>query len=437
MLRKTPQQQPSPTNRKRVAQFASNLQESVSSSLTILKEASEMDSSKAASSSSMGCGCGNDSSNHSCVSRAAQRKYIQWKGVPRPKRVAFTSGLLSLGLLFLIDRATTVTTSSSKWARMMYEDNPQSLRGPASTNDERPRDLHIAFVGDSVTRYMYLDLVYYLHTNQWVADSDAPNILNAKQFPSWNDHYYASNMALRPNEECDCFRNNPSNGTAIDKEETIENRYYRDIERNNHVTFIEVFGGYSAHGHWKPNNIFLDKNQQQHREMDFDKLQSDPFVWRYDWPGLIREYLNNLEPKPDYLVFNEGLWIEHELNDAEVRHSIKDALDDTGITGIYKTTTLPNINSGLAKRSAGIVFNRHDDAMCELIGNVLDLTWTKDLGDEHYWDGVHFKPHVNRGMNKELLDFLQHMNDKKNQPSNDGEHRVQQNGDDGHPAIIL
>ena len=440
MLRKTQpsQAQCSPKTRKRLGPFASNMQESVSSN-------SEMDGAKDASSSSSSGGfcCGNNNT----VSRAVQRKYIQCQGVPRRKRLAFTSGLLSLAVLFLVDRATTTHDSSSQWARMMYEDNQpqqqQSLRGGRqSLSDERPRDLHIAFVGDSVTRYMYLDLVYYLQTNQWVADNDAPNILNAKHFPSWNDHYEASNEALRPNEECDCFRNNPSNGTAIDKEETIENRYYRDLERNNYVTFIQVFGGYPAHGHWRPHEIFLDHNndnqkQQQHREMDFEKLQRDPFVWRYDWPGLIREYLNQLEPKPEYLVFNEGLWIEHELNDADVRQSIQDALDDTGIIGIYKTTTLPNINSGLAKRSAGVVFNRHDDAMSELIGNVLDFTWTKDLGDEHYWDGVHFKPHVNRGMNMELLDFLQRLKDNKNQPSSrGGEHSVQQHEYAGHRTKV-
>jgi hypothetical protein len=299
---------------------------------------------------------------------------------------------------------TTTTMSSSKWARMMYELEPGKTEPAELPSVERPRDLHIAFVGDSVTRYMYLDLVYFLLHNKWIQDDDYPNILNAKHYPSWNAHYNASNMALSPNEECDCFRNNPENSSHIDKEETIENRYFADPERNNYATFIEVFGGYQAHGHLMPQDAF---QQHQNKELDFGKLLTDPFVWRHDWPGLIRDYLNKMTPKPDYLVFNEGLWIEHELGNEQVRISIKNALTDTGIIGIYKTTTLPNINSGLAKRSAGVVFNRHDDAMCELIGNYLDFSWTKELGNEHYWDGVHFKPHVNRGMNMELLDFLQ------------------------------
>ena len=197
------------------------------------------------------------------------------------------------------------------------------------------------------------------------------------------------------------------NSSHIDKEETIENRYFADPERNNYATFIEIFGGYSPHGHWHPQDAYKP------HELDFDKLQNDPFVWRHDWPGLIRNYINKLEPKPEFLVFNEGLWIEHELGNEEIQQSIKDALEETGIIGIYKTTTLPNINSGLAKRSAGVVFNRHDDAVCEKIGICLDFSWTKDLGDEHYWDGVHFKPHVNRGMNMELLDMLQKLKEGK------------------------
>ncbi|CAB9507687.1 expressed unknown protein [Seminavis robusta] len=336
-------------------------------------------------------------------------KYIQIRNISRRKWLILFVVLVNFSILVVVDRMTTRTQSTSKWARMMYEDSgakSASLRGSAGNRQPSSgtiSDLHIAFVGDSVTRYMYLDLVYFLRHNKWVQDNDSPNILNAKQFPSWNDHYNASTLALAPNEECDCFRLNPKNSSHIDKEETIENRYYADPERNNYATFIEVFGGYQAHGHLLPEEAYV-----QHRHaMDFDRLQTDPFVWRHDWPGLIRNYLNEMNPKPDYLVFNEGLWIEHELGDEDVRQSIKDALDDSGIIGIYKTTTLPNINSGLAKRSAGVVFNRHDDAMCELIGNYLDFSWTKDLGDEHYWDGVHFKPHVNRGMNMELLDMLQ------------------------------
>lgn len=377
------------------------------------------------------CSLKSEGGGHNTISRFLQRKYIQVQNIPRRTRWLFLAGCLSLGILVAIDRATTVTMSSSKWARMMYEDQSAApaaaviggtIRASNHQNNngnhqqqaevppailERPRDLHIAFVGDSVTRYMYLDFVYYLKTNQWVHDEEYPNILNAKHFPSWNDHYNASMLALAPHEECDCFRNNPKNSSHIDKEETIENRYFSDPERNNYATFIEIFGGYPPHGHWQPEEVY------KKHVLDFEQLQTDPFVWKYDWPALIRKYLSKLDPRPDYLVFNEGLWIEHELGDEDVRQSIKDALDDTGIIGIYKTTTLPNINSGLAKRSAGVVFNRHDDVMCDMFENYLDLTWTKDLGDEHYWDGVHFKPHVNRGMNMELLDKLQKLRAKK------------------------
>jgi hypothetical protein len=339
------------------------------------------------------------------LNRVLWTKYIRFQSMPKRTRATLWVGLLCFCVLVTIDRMTTTTMSSSKWARMMYEVGPgKSGSAEVPSTVERPQDLHIAFVGDSVTRYMYLDLVYFLRHNKWIQDDDYPNILNAKHYPSWNAHYNASNQALSPNEVCDCFRNNPENSSHIDKEETIENRYFVDRERNNYATFIEVFGGYQSHGHLMPQDAF---QQRQHSELNFDKLLTDPFVWRHDWPGLIRNYLNKMTPKPDYLVFNEGLWIEHELGNEEVQISIKNALDDTGIIGIYKTTTLPNINSGLAKRSAGVVFNRHDDAMCKLIGKYLDFAWTKDLGNEHYWDGVHFKPHVNRGMNMELLDFLQ------------------------------
>lgn len=347
------------------------------------------------------------------IYRSLLTKYIELQNMSRQSRATIVFGIFLFCTIVTIDRCTTTTMSHSKWARMMYEDGktPNTRGAAALPVVERPRDLHIAFVGDSVTRYMYLDLVYFLKHNRWVQDDEYPNILNAKHFPSWNDHYNFSNAALAPNEQCDCFRNNPKNSSHIDKEETIENRYYSDPELNNYATFIEIFGGTAPHGHW------LARDAHKPHVLDFEKLQNDPFVWRQDWPGLIRNYLNKLTPKPDFLVFNEGLWIEHELGNVDVQQSIKDALEDTGIIGIYKTTTLPNINSGLAKRSAGVVFNRHDAAMCEMIENYLDFSWTKDLGDEHYWDGVHFKPHVNRGMNMELLDYLQVLKRRKETPA--------------------
>lgn len=61
---------------------------------------------------------------------------------------------------------------------------------------------------------------------------------------------------------------------------------------------------------------------------------------------MLRNYVTQLIPKPDYIVINEGLWPTHgfsgvmdEQNGTSVFHEIKKVLDEWNIHGIYKTTT--------------------------------------------------------------------------------------------------
>jgi len=252
---------------------------------------------------------------------------------------------------------------------------------------------------------MYLSLAYFLKYGRFVEDHDHPNIWALRDFSNYNELYNFSTHVLSPYEECNCYRHKIPGTKGISKEGTIENRYFADPERNNYITYIQMFGSYPPHGHWTPAEVHSSK----HVKPNFTYPLS-PFVWRYDWGGLIREYLAKLEHKPQYLVFNEGLWVEHELRNAAVRQSIKDALDETGIIGIYKTTTLPHFNTAnsLMKIPASVVCNRHDKAMCDIMdGRCLDLSWTKYLGREHKWDRSHFTPHVNKVM---VLQFLEMYN---------------------------
>jgi hypothetical protein len=95
--------------------------------------------------------------------------------------------------------------------------------------------LRVAFVGDSVTRYMYLSLAAYLRRGRWVGEKDAPNILVGKHFPTWNPFYNYTNNYFRPYEQCDCFRLDGKE----DSETAIENRYFVDPVRDNALYFFQ------------------------------------------------------------------------------------------------------------------------------------------------------------------------------------------------------
>jgi hypothetical protein len=94
--------------------------------------------------------------------------------------------------------------------------------------------LRVVFVGDSLTRYMYLSLAAYLRQGRWIdEDKDVPNILEEKQFSGgWDSFYNCSKNYFRPYEQCDCFR-----PKFVRK--TIENRYFVDPVRDNALYFFQ------------------------------------------------------------------------------------------------------------------------------------------------------------------------------------------------------
>ena len=62
-----------------------------------------------------------------------------------------------------------------------------------------------SMVGDSLTRYQYLNLVDFLVHGEWNNYGDLPNE-NEKKFSGWNQFYEITNSRMGGHEICDCFR---------------------------------------------------------------------------------------------------------------------------------------------------------------------------------------------------------------------------------------
>merc|ERR1712238_23419 len=135
--------------------------------------------------------------------------------------------------------------------------------------------------------------------------------------------------------QCDCFRENYWDKPFFPEKYT-ENWYYYDPKNDNVLIYIQKFGKLPLHGHWNPENIFQKNHKLEHNFSTYI-----PDAWNYTWAQGIREHLGKMDPKlmPTHLVFNQGLWTDHDLIDPKVQDSIIEALNDTGIKGIYKTTT--------------------------------------------------------------------------------------------------
>ena len=126
--------------------------------------------------------------------------------------------------------------------------------------NDRPHGLHIAFLGDSITRYQSLSLSHYLHTGYWL-DDDSQLLTDKKTGKTWMqffqshvDYFGAAHF------QCDCFRNEWRKEVYI--KTVTENRYHYDPCRDNVIYTMNRFGKVPFRGHyaaattnaWRTNN---------------------------------------------------------------------------------------------------------------------------------------------------------------------------------------
>ena len=107
---------------------------------------------------------------------------------------------------------------------------------------------HIAFIGDSITRYQYVSLVYFLTTGSWT--SPPPSNVRESVWPSWPDFLVGSSARI-VHEQCDCFR---PEGHPADLSVFAENRFYQLPKRGVmtapiSVTFLQWFLPCPLNGH--------------------------------------------------------------------------------------------------------------------------------------------------------------------------------------------
>ncbi|EEC50020.1 predicted protein [Phaeodactylum tricornutum CCAP 1055/1] len=258
----------------------------------------------------------------------------------------------------------------------------------ALASDTRPRNLNLAMVGDSVTRFQYISLIYFLSTGYWIDDRERPDLLKPRMRSSWNDWLNYSNTLFSPHEQCDCFR--------FDNYRSIENRYFQD-NRNNSVIMIVKFGSARVHGFYTWERV--NRREVRMLQITNRSQQFPPHAWDYNWTDLIQQHIAKLAPKPEFLVFNAGIH-RHNLGSPMVQQEIQTALRQHSIIGIFKTTSFPK---------AVRTFQKHpvDEALCGgVFPNCVNLDWTFNVSDSHYIDKHHFDSPVNTLMNQQLLEYI-------------------------------
>lgn len=260
---------------------------------------------------------------------------------------------------------------------------------------QRPPQLRVVFVGDSLSRYMYLSLAYYVKNGLW-APRGHKLLEKVKDTnpTAWNEWLLYAHEQLET-ELCDCYRYWTHSFKWYNH---CENRYFFDTSY--HISFITKFGGNPFHGHVMPPQVYSSYGINQTKSH---------YEWVHStWADLVDEYVALWNPKPDIFLFNQGHWKGHELRDEVVLEGLRDALRRHNIRGIYRTTTYRQDEREESEAATIRAFRnrktrQHDALVCQYF-DCLNVSWTAWVSTAEYVDALHFRASINNRMNQQFLE---------------------------------
>ena len=277
-----------------------------------------------------------------------------------------------------------------------------------------PQNLNIVMVGDSVTRYQYLSLVYFLKFGRWInPNSNSAKMVIKKSTHTMFEWYNFSKSMLSPFEQCDCFSDDAADYKSMGVND-IENRYFREPTRNNSVTYLQKLGhktNWKTPLHFKSqwnlsdiNSIGIGKPLHHDHNLVTGVFGRDVnYIHETgNWTQFIKDFVSNLQPKPNVFIFNQGLWNHDDFTKTSIQKEIVGAISDAGMISIYKTTTKWQD----AGPVGGNVMDEYEQQFCNLTDYCLDLSWTGVVPESLYIDRAHFYEPVYAWFNINLLNTL-------------------------------
>ena len=277
---------------------------------------------------------------------------------------------------------------------------------------------HVLMIGDSMMRYQYLNLAYYLSSGKWRSPSP-PNEEEA-QHGSWAAFYATTNARLKT-EVCDCYR-----PTVLDYTKYLENRYFIDLSHNFRISYVQQLGSnlFSPHtlGYM---NAYCTK-EKGCVQKGCTAGQCVPSTHPIDHVG-------NGSPisgpaawvtmacslRPDTVVVNMGLW--YILNDptgyAQVVDASKQILACPGMQStkfVWKTTTPRSVEIGNQNNAnvgdpvlVALLKDHKEWSVFDANGIVQQLKgYAAAQSHNMFWDPVHFRTPVYAGLNQVFLTQL-------------------------------
>jgi hypothetical protein len=267
------------------------------------------------------------------------------------------------------------TSIPNRWRLKIARCSLDITRDKARVCLTRAAPRGVMLIGDSVTRYQYLNLVYFLETGEWYSPN--PRNSNEKEFGSWHAFHKITNARLGGRELCDCFRKENRSG------QISESRMYQDRELS--VTYVQMFNPPIIRMHGleyirrcspfcPPNESFAEV---------FDASQSP-------------DRLVDLAGSHSISLINMGHWYKKSGGASRVVSARFVSVLSRAENIHWKTTTFPgNRESEFASKFKGVF-----DAYA--LTTALPTNATHSL----MWDRLHFTEDVYRGLNEALLSYI-------------------------------
>lgn len=169
-------------------------------------------------------------------------------------------------------------------------------------------DIHVIFIGDSLTRYQFLATAFRIYH-----DDKIPHyIVNEKLHRSWLDFFKNTTNIFEGSMKCDCFRYENYRKLGNSFSFSRENRFFSfQVQCEDRpvttvlITFIQFFGDRtSLHGRVFPTNIADARPGRRMRKSRWKHLQLH---------SAIKGFIGQMRNKPTHIIVNAGIWPHKEL----------------------------------------------------------------------------------------------------------------------------
>jgi hypothetical protein len=193
------------------------------------------------------------------------------------------------------------------------------------------RSVHILFMGDSVTRYQFLDLAWAVHSKG--KPLSRKHSFEGAGWKNWEEFYRGTTDLFDGSMNCDCYRHPTFH--CGDVRFCVENRYYRHPDYPLRLTHLQLFGDTPMTARI-PLRLF---GQGAEITPSTSTTFSGNLSFAESLTETIRKHISTMNPLPDAVVMNVGFWQHPAL--AQRARDIIDAVEMLGCWSAYGPNWTP------------------------------------------------------------------------------------------------